>query len=75
MDTIFINSSNSKTDKPNRFRYASTDEINLKNKNKTVALANISGFYTWKNVKEEYNNNKFKITTPTWDKTFGLPDG
>ena len=39
MDTIFINSSNSKTDKPNRFRYASTDEINLKNKKKNSCIS------------------------------------
>ena len=35
----------------------------------------MSVYYTWKNVKAEYNNNKFKITAPTWDKTFDLPDG
>ena len=51
------------------------DKINLKNRNKAVALANMSVYYTWKNVKSEYSNNKFKTTGPTWDKTFDLPDG
>ena len=40
-----------------------------------MALANLSIYYTWKNTKLEYNNNKFKISTPTWNDTFDLPDG
>ena len=42
---------------------------------KTLALANLSIYYTWKNIKSEYNNNKFKISAPTWNDTFDLPDG
>ena len=42
---------------------------------KTLALANLSIYYTWKNIKSEYNNNKFKISAPTWNGTFDLPDG
>ena len=49
--------------------------MKFKNCNKIIALANMSVYYTWKNVKSEYNNNKFKITAPTWDKTFDLPEG
>ena len=40
-----------------------------------MALANLSIYYTWKNIKSEYNNNKFKISAPTWNDTFDLPDG
>ena len=40
-----------------------------------MALANLSIYYTWKNIKSEYNNNKFKISAPTWNHTFDLPDG
>ena len=40
-----------------------------------MALANLSIYYTWKNVKPTYTNNKFKISAPTWNETFGLPDG
>ena len=40
-----------------------------------MALANLSIYYTWKNIKSEYKNNKFKISTPTWNDTFDLPDG
>ena len=40
-----------------------------------MALVNLSIYYTWKNIKSEYNNNKFKISAPTWNETFDLPDG
>ena len=39
-----------------------------------MALANFSIYYTWKNIKSKYNNNKFKISAPTWNDTFDLPD-
>ena len=74
METIFINTENSKTNKSNRFRYYFTDKLNLEN-NKTIALANLSIYFTWKNVKSEYNNNKFKIHAPTWNESFDVSDG
>ena len=40
-----------------------------------MALTNLSTYYTWKNIKSEYNNNKFKIFAPAWNDTFDLPDG
>ena len=40
-----------------------------------MALASLSFYYTWKNVKPIYNNNKFKISAPTWNDTFDLSDG
>ena len=40
-----------------------------------MVLANLNIYYTWKNIKSEYNNNKFKIFAPTWNDTFDLPDG
>ena len=65
METIFMNTLNSKTNKSNRFVYQFTDKLNLKNPNKNIALANLSIYYTWKSIKSEYNNNKFKISAPT----------
>ena len=47
----------------------------LYNPSKNMALANLSIYYTWKNIKSEYKNNKFKISAPTWNDTFDLPDG
>ena len=75
METIFINTSNSKTNEANEFIYNFTDKLNLKNPNKNIALANLSIYYTWKNIKSAYDNNKFKISAPTWNDTFDLPDG
>ena len=75
METFFVNSKNSKTNKPNRFKYDLIDKLDLKNANKNMALANLSIYYTLKNVKSTYNNNKFKISAPTWNETFNLPDG
>ena len=60
---------------PNKFIYKFTDKLNLKNPNKNMALANLSIYYTWKNIKLEYKNNKFKISAPTWNDTFDLPNG
>ena len=75
METIFMNSKNSKTSEPHRFKLDLTDKLNLKNPDKNMALVNLSIYYTWKNIKSEYNNNKFKISAPTWNDTFDLPDG
>ena len=75
METSFMNTENSKTNEPNRFRLHLTDKLNLKNQNKNMALANLSIYYTWKNIKSEYNNNKFKISAPARNDTFNLPDG
>ena len=75
METIFMNTLNSKTNECNKFMHQFTDELNLKNPNKNMALTNLSIYYTWKNIKSEYNNNKFKISAPTWNGGFNLPDG
>ena len=49
--------------------------MDLRRGQKTIALLNVSIYYTWKNVKNSYNNNKFKISAPTWSEEFELPDG
>ena len=76
METFFMNTKNIKTNEPNRFKYDLIDKLDLKNPNKNMAFGNLSIYYTWKNVKSTYNNNnKFKISAPTWNETFDLPDG
>ena len=75
METFFMNTKKSKTSEPNRFKYDLIDKLDLRNPNKNMALANLSSCYTWKNVKSTYNNNKVKISAPTWNETFDLPDG
>ena len=75
MDTIFVNSENGKTSKPHRSKLDLTDKLDLKSPNKNMALANLSIYYTWKNIKSEYNSNKFNIFDPAWNDTFNLHDG
>ena len=76
METIFMNAENSKTNESNKSIYQFTDKRNLKTpNNKNIGLVNLSIYYTWKNSTSEYNNNKFKISLPTWNDTFDLPDG
>ena len=64
MDTMFMNSENSKTFDLRRLLLNLLDRINLKGSNKYVALSNLSVYYTWKNIKKSYKNNKLKISDP-----------
>ena len=75
MDTIFINSENSKTPKPHILILKLINKLDLRIGKKVIALSNLSIYYTWKNIKSSYNNNKFKISAPTWNDEFELPDG
>ena len=75
METIFMNTENSKTNEPHRFRLSQADKLNLKDSSKNMVLANLSIYYTRKNIKSAYNNNKFKTFAPTWNDEFDLPDG
>ena len=70
-----MNNENSKTTELHRFRLTLADKRNLKDPNKNVALANLSIYNTWENSTFAYSNNKFKISAPTWNDDFGLPDG
>ena len=75
MDTIFMDSENSRTSEYHVLVLKLTNKLDLRRGQKTVALSNLSIYYTWKNVKSSYNNNKFKISPPTWSEEFELPGG
>ena len=75
MDTIFMNSENSKTSKPHVLTLKLTNNLDLKLDNKVIAISNLSIYYTLKNIKGTYNNNKFKISAPTWNEKSKMPDG
>ena len=75
MDTIFMNSENSRTSEYHVSVLNLTDKLYLRRGQKTVALSNLSIYYTWENIESSYNNNKFKISAPTWSEEFELPDG
>ena len=70
-----MNTENSETNQYSKFCYYFTDQLNLKNPSKNIALVNLSIYYTWKNIKSAYNKNKFKISAPMWTDKFDLPDG
>ena len=75
MNTIFINSGNSKTLDPHNLLLNLSDKINLKRKIKYVALWNLCIYYTCKNITKLYKNNKFKTPALTCNEVFELPDG
>ena len=75
METIFMNSENSRTSEYHVLLLKLTDKLDLRRGQKTVALSNLSIYYTWKDINSSYNNNKFKISAPTWNEEFELPDG
>ena len=75
MDTIFVNSENSKTSKPPVLISKLTNRLDLRIGEKIIALSNVSIQCTWKNIQSSYNNNKLKISPPTWNDKLELPDG
>ena len=70
-----MNTENSKTNESNRFKYNFTNKLNLKNLSTNIALANLSIYYSWKNIMSDYKNNKFKIHASIWNEPFDLSDG
>ena len=74
MDTIFINTENGRTSAYHVLLLNLTNKVDLRSE-KTVALSNLSIYFTWKNIKSSYTNNKFKISAPTWSEEFELPEG
>ena len=70
-----MNSKNSKTSEPHILKLKLTDKLNLRVDKKVIASSNFSIYYTWNNIKSSYNNNKFKMSAPTWNEEFTLSDG
>ena len=75
MEIISTNTEYSKTNESHRFILKLADNHNFKDPNKNMVLANLSSYYTWKNMKSAYKNNKCKISAPTWNDGFDRPDG
>ena len=65
MNTIFMNSENSKTPMPHILTLKLINKLDLRIVKKVIVLSNLFIYYTWKNIKSSYNNNKFKISTST----------
>ena len=75
MGPIFINTENSKTNEPHKFVLNLSQKLDLRSSNKCGALQNLSIYYTWKNIRKQYKNNKLKVIAPAWNDEFELPDG
>ena len=70
-----MNSENSKTANPHVLVLKLTNKLDLRMGKKIIALSNLSIYYTWKNINSSQNSNKFKISAPTWNDEFELPNG
>ena len=70
-----MNSENSKTSKPHVLKLKLTSKLDLRIGEKLIVLSNLSIYYTWRNIKSSYNNNKSEISAPAWNDEFELPDG
>ena len=70
-----MNSESSKTSKSHVLTLKLTNKLDLRIGEKVITLSNLSIYYIWRNIKSSYNNNKFKISAPTWNDEFELPDG
>ena len=75
MDAIFMTSGSSKISEHHELVLKLADKLGLKRGQKSVALSNLSIYYTWENINSSYKNNEFKISAPTWSDEFVLPDG
>ena len=69
-----MSSGNNKTSDPHTLLLSITDKIDVRRKDKYIALSNLSIYFTWKNIKKSYENNIFKIAVSTWNKELELSD-
>ena len=68
-----MNSENSATSKYHVLLLKLTDKLDLRRGEKSIALSNLSIYYTWRNIKSSYNNSEFKISAPTWNDELNYP--
>ena len=74
METISMNTENSKMNGLHKFVLNLSERVDLRSSNKHVAIQNLSIYYTWKNIRKQYKNYKLEIITPTWNDEFELQD-
>ena len=75
METIFLNTENSKLNEPHKFVLNLWQILGLRSSDKHINHQNLSIYYTWNNIRKQYKNKKLKIIAPTWNDEFELPDG
>ena len=62
-----MNSEDSKTSEGLVLILKLTNKLDWRIGEKNIALSSLSIYYTWRNIKNSYNNNKFEIFAPTWN--------
>ena len=75
MEVIFINTENNKTNEPHKFVLNLSQRLYLRSSGNHAAIQNLSVYYTWKNIRNQYKNDKLKIISLAWNDEFELPDG
>ena len=76
METIFVNTENSKINEPHKFVLNLSQKLDLRSSNKYTAYQNLTVYYyTFKNIRKQYKYDKLKIIAWTWNDEFELPDG
>ena len=75
MEMISMNTENTQMNEPHKLILNLLLRLDFRNSNKQVTLQKLSIYYTWKNIKQQYKNNKLKIIAPTWNGQFELPNG
>ena len=71
---MFVNMENGKTNEPHKLVFNLSQRLDLRSSDKHVDFQNLSIYYTWKNIRKQYKNNKLKIVASTWNDEFELPD-
>ena len=72
---IFMKTKNFKANYRHKFFLNLLQLLYFKSWNKEVSLQKLSIYYTHKNIRQDYKNNKLKIIAPSWNDEFELPDG
>ena len=75
METTFMNTENSKTNKSHKFAINFSQRLDIRSSDKVVTLQNLSIYYKWKNIRKHYKNKKLRIIASIWNDEFELPDG
>ena len=75
MEKMFRNTGNRETNEPNKFHLSLPKIEDLRISSKNTALQNFSIYYVWKNMRQQYKNNKLKIKALTWNDEFELSGG
>ena len=70
-----MNTENSNTSGTHKFFLNLSKRLDLRSSSKQPAPQNLSIYYTWKNIRQQYKSNELRIIAPTGNDEFELQDG